>query len=392
MAETNPVKLAILLNSLPPYRAQVHRRVAREVAGVRLYTVLTHEEDGRWAFAPTPELNVVNFGPGESCWSQGFTKQPVHEFRKGGRIIEWIRREGISAVIFAGYNDVGRLRILRWCHRHGVACFVSGDSNIRADVATGVKRWVKRRALSHVLRWATGVMPFGTRGRDYFQRYGVPRERIFFFPMEPDYDLITSLPPESIAAAAQKYGLEPGRQRLLFAGRIIPVKRADLLVDAFVSIAAARPEWDLVLLGDGELRGAVESRVPPQLAARVRFLGHASDMVSVAGVYRSCDVLVLPSDFEPWALVVNEAAAAGLAIVSTDVAGAVEDLVRDGVNGRLFPAGDMAALRECLLDVTDERKTDTMKAASPGVLAEWRRAGDPVVGVRAALRYAGVLT
>src|SRR4051812_35974798 len=189
MAETKPVKVAVLLNSLPPYRAQVHRRIVREMADVRLYTVLTHEEDGRWSLAPEPELNVVNFGPGESCWAQNWTRRPAHEFRKGGRIIEWIRREGISAVVCSGYNDVGRLRILRWCHRHGVPIFVAGDSNIRDDATRGVKRWLKRRGLGRIMAWGARARPFRGRGVGVFEGGGEGRGRVVFFPVGTGFEL-----------------------------------------------------------------------------------------------------------------------------------------------------------------------------------------------------------
>jgi glycosyltransferase involved in cell wall biosynthesis len=131
--------------------------------------------------------------------------------------------------------------------------------------------------------------------------------------------------------------------------------------------------------------------VPANIRTRVQFLGHASDPADVAAVCRACDVLVLPSEQDRWALVVNEAAAAGMAIVSSDVPGAVADLVRDGVNGRVFPVNNLPALRECLLDVTDGAKTDAMGAASLAVLAEWRQRGDPIQGLRDALQFAGVL-
>jgi glycosyltransferase involved in cell wall biosynthesis len=101
--------------------------------------------------------------------------------------------------------------------------------------------------------------------------------------------------------------------------------------------------------------------------------------------------MVLPSDFEPWALVVNEAAAAGLAIIATDKVGAAAELVRDGVNGFIFPASDLAKLTDRLLEVTDDSRIEELKAGSAGVLNEWRRVADPVNGLRQALASCGVL-
>jgi glycosyltransferase involved in cell wall biosynthesis len=123
----------------------------------------------------------------------------------------------------------------------------------------------------------------------------------------------------------------------------------------------------------------------------VVFTGFVNDQATVSALYRASDVMVLPSDFEPWALVVNEAAAAGLAIIATDKVGAAAELVRDGVNGFIFPASDLAKLTDRLLEVTDDSRIEELKAGSAGVLNEWRRVADPVNGLRQALASCGVL-
>jgi glycosyltransferase involved in cell wall biosynthesis len=105
----------------------------------------------------------------------------------------------------------------------------------------------------------------------------------------------------------------------------------------------------------------------------------------VSAIYRASDVLVLPSDYEPWALVINEAAAAGMAIVSSNVVGAAAELVRENVNGKLFAPGDLHGLINSLLEITDAGVTDRMKATSAQVLTDWRQRGDPVDGLRQAL-------
>jgi glycosyltransferase involved in cell wall biosynthesis len=199
-----------------------------------------------------------------------------------------------------------------------------------------------------------------------------------------------------VETARQRFGLAAGRRRIVYSGRLADVKRVDLLVDAFATVAGDRPDWDLLVVGDGPLREALAGRIPPALRGRVTWTGFLDDQETISALYKSCDVLVLPSEYEPWAVVINEAAAAGLAIVASDVVGAAAELVRDGVNGRTFPAGDGAALTAALRDVTAPDVTapdraDAMKAASAAVLADWRRRGDPVEGLRAALTYFHVL-
>jgi glycosyltransferase involved in cell wall biosynthesis len=146
----------------------------------------------------------------------------------------------------------------------------------------------------------------------------------------------------------------------------------------------------LLIVGDGVLRDNLGQLVPEELRQRVVWTGFLENSELVAA-YHAADVLVLPSDFEPWALVIQEAMAAGLAVVASDVVGAARELVEDKVSGRIFPAGDVEALRQAMLDVTDGASIAAYQRQAPVALAEWRRRVDPVAEVRRALVDCGVL-
>jgi glycosyltransferase involved in cell wall biosynthesis len=385
--------LAIISNGLTPYRLHLHRRIAREIPELKLWSLLTHQEGASaWALDAPAEIGAVAFhAPGETSARQGDPRRAAAEWAKGGRVIRWLKGHDVRAVVMLGYNDAGRLRVIRWCAARGLPCFLFGDSNIRGDRATGLRAVAKRAVVGWVVRRCAGVLPCGTLGRDYFVKYGADPARIFFVPYEPDYDLIRNLPAESIDRTRDRFGLGPGRRRLVYSGRLVPVKRVDLLIDAFVAIADRRPEWDLLIVGDGPLRAGLEARVPAPIRHRVIWTGFVGEQADVGALYRLGDVLVLPSDYEPWALVVNEAAAAGLAVVASDSVGAAAELVRDGVNGRTFPRGDLPALTAALLEVTDPAAIDGRRAASAAVLDDWRRRADPVRGLRDALGSVGAL-
>jgi glycosyltransferase involved in cell wall biosynthesis len=384
--------VAIITNSKTPYRLHVHRRLAREITGIRLFSLFTHElSNSPWMLEAPPEIGPVSFGTGETAAGLRSMRQLARDWAKGGRIIDWLREHEAQAVVVAGYVDPSCLRVIRWCRRHGIACFLFGDSNLRGGIARGVKGWLKRLFVTRVVRSVTGVMLCGSLGRAYFEKYDAQPERIFYYPYEPDYGLIQNLSADFISSIAARFGFRPTRRRIVFSARMIEVKRPDLALQAFAAIADERPDWDLVLVGDGSLRPALEASVPASLRSRVMWTGFLGLQEEVSAIYRLSDVLLLPSNFEPWAVVVNEAAAAGLAIVSSDVVGASAELVEDGVNGRIFPSGDLRALADALLDVTSEGRTDAMKQASLALLRAWRDRADPVDGFRAALRYAGVL-
>ena len=389
---TGPVDVAVVANTSTPYRTHLHRRIVHEMPEVRLWSVYTHElGTSPWLDPPPLEIRPVSFGPGEDALQQDRPSRALHEWRKGGRVIAWLKEHGVRAVVMLGYNDPGRLRIIRWCARSGVPCLLFGDNNIHGDIAGGLKALFKRTLLPRVLSRCCAVLPCGRLGREYFAKYGADPADMFFVPYEPDYGLIRGLPDERVEQVRRRFALGPERRRIVFSGRLVRNKRPDIAVDAFAAVADRRTDWDLVIAGEGVMRAELEARVPAALKRRVIWTEFLADPADVSAVYRLCDVLMLPSDYEPWALVVNEAAAADLAIVSSSVVGAAYELVKEGVNGAVFPPGDLAAATQALLAVTDPQRIDALRAGSRAVLQEWRTRGDPVQGLRAALRHCGVL-
>lgn len=387
------IDIALINNSQTPYRLAFHRRLARELDGVRIHSVFTHDVSSfAWTIENPEEINPIIFGPGEPAINQSRPSYALHELEKAGRIIAWMQATGIRAVVLGGYNDPGYLRIMRWCRRNQVPCLLFGDSNIRDDAVTGWRRIVKNTLLAYVIRSCAAFLACGSLGRAYYERYGAPADKIFYTPYEPDYALIQELSPALLDDVCRGRGLARGRRRIVFSGRLIPVKRVDLLIAAFTEIAEERPEWDLLIIGDGPQRKALESLVPSRLTNRVIWIGFLADQREISALYRISDVLALPSRKEPWALVVNEAAAAGMAIVCSDVVGAGAELVKDDVNGFVFPVSATPAdVAKCLRTVTAPDRIDSYKRSSPDVLGAWRVAADPVDGLRHALRAVGVL-
>lgn len=379
--------LVIVSPAQTPYRLALHTRIAREIPELRLWSLFTCQiGHDAWSHV-TPQIGPVSF------WEDsGPSRIPFHlrGWSAGGRIMHWLDQHDVAAVVLLGYADVARLRVLGWCRRHGVPSLLWADSNIRDEPTAGFRHLLKRLLLPRVVRRFSAWLPCGQRGKEYFLKYGATAERIFYFPNEPDYRMIWETPAQKIEQIKSRLGLAADRRRLIFSGRLVAVKRVDLALDAFAAIAARRPNWDLVIAGRGDLEATLRARVPAHLDGRVTWTGFL-DQPDLSALYRACDALVLPSSYEPWALVLNEAAAAGLAIIASDVVGAGPELVRPEVNGLTFPSGNLEALTEAMLRVTADTEIDAMKCASPSVLEEWRRTGDPVAGLRQALTCCGVI-
>ncbi len=141
---------------------------------------------------------------------------------------------------------------------------------------------------------------------------------------------------------------------LLFVGRLAAVKGVPILLDALQKLAQDIPEVRLQLIGDGPERATLEARVAELgLTERVRFLGYRSQS-EVAETLAQTDAFVLPSFAEGVPVVLMEAMAAGVPVVTTRIAG-VPELVREGACGWLVPPGDVTALTEALTKVLRSR-------------------------------------
>ncbi|MFF4349769.1 glycosyltransferase family 4 protein [Streptomyces sp. NPDC001530] len=185
------------------------------------------------------------------------------------------------------------------------------------------------------------------------------------------------------------------------AGRLVPVKRYDLLIEAFAVVAAEHPDWQLRIYGKGEQHDRLRQLIADLgLWNNVFLMGAAAPMEAewVKG-----SIGAAASNFEPFGMTIVEAMRCGLPVVSTDCPYGPGEIIEDGVDGRLVPVGDRDALGAALLELVrdDERRRRTGRAAlenarrfAPGPVVEQaerlfaeavsaRRAGRPVVQERA---------
>lgn len=142
----------------------------------------------------------------------------------------------------------------------------------------------------------------------------------------------------------EMYGQDPDRgykKRLLFIGRLDEVKGVPLLLKSFGDLVGKHPEAELHIVGDGPARATLEAQAKG-LGEAVQFLGYRSQQ-EVAAILKETDILILPSFAEGVPVVLMEAMAARLPVVTTQVGG-IGELVEDGVSGFICPPGDLETL------------------------------------------------
>lgn len=387
------VGLSVVVNAPAPYRVYLHERIAREIPEVDLTSVFLAEGNNQnWKFNDLSHIGAIQMGAGESVGGSGSgLGRKLRAFRKGVRVIRELRRRQTEALIVCGYSELECFMSLLWAKAAGVPVFLWSDSNIKGDRATGLKRFIKNAVVSRIVKAVTGVLPVGSMGRAYYARYGATPEKTFTVPIEGDMSTFQNVPDASVDTVRVKYGLDEERRRMVCSGRLDPVKGYDTAIEAFNEIADERPDWDLVMCGDGELRQDLESRVRPDLKHRVIWTGFIQSQAELAAIYKCCDILVHPARKDAFAVVIQEAVAAGLVVIASENTGAAADLVDDMFNGRIVPSDDREALVEAMIDATTPCRLSQMKRAAERQLDQWYEESDAIEGVREALEYAGVL-
>jgi glycosyltransferase involved in cell wall biosynthesis len=164
---------------------------------------------------------------------------------------------------------------------------------------------------------------------------------------------------------------------IVAAGRLVRLKRYDLLIESFARVAAEYPDWQLRIYGRGEQEKRLRELITDLgLWNNVFLMGAAAPMEAewVKG-----SIAAVTSDFEPFGMTIVEAMRCGLPVVSTDCPYGPGEIIEDGVDGRLVPVGDHEAFGAALLELVgdDERRRHSGRAA----VANARRfAPGPVVG------------
>ena len=267
-----------------------------------------------------------------------------------------------DVVLLTGYYDPAQLLLGLVLKLKGCRIVLQNESTSLDNLRTGWREQIKRA----FVKLCDGYFCFGTRAANYLIELGATPSRIL---VENNAVVDNAgLRATYLAALPNREQEQKARQlppkNLIYVGRLIPIKNLTGLIEAFCEACRANPtaNWGLILLGEGEQKAILQAQVNAlTMSDKIHFLP-GCDWQDVPRFLALADALVLPSQSEPWGLVVNEAMACGLPVLVSDRCGCVDDLVQDGQNGYRFdpnqpdqladrigqllrlPAGDLARM------------------------------------------------
>lgn len=307
---------------------------------------------------PTTEGYAHEFLPAATL---PFLKGPVsNQYPKG--LTRRLRTGGFDAILVHGYATGAAWAGILAGWRLGLPILMQGDTHEHGRELPPLKKRLKRLVLKLLLRKIDGFRAIGTWNRDYWQSYGVLQEKITTSLYAVDNDFFQSQASQQadrISALRRKWGAGPHDVVFLFCAKLITVKAPENLLDAFSLLG--EPKARLVFVGTGALEQKLKARHEQLRVPHVYWEGFVNQS-ALPAYYAAADVLVLPSRFEPWGLVVNEAMACGTPCIVSDVVGAGPDLVDGKGTGLIFHHDQPLALAEAMRIAMD-----------PEVRKEWRR-------------------
>ncbi len=275
-----------------------------------------------------------------------------------------------EVLVVCGYGVTGMGAALRWARRQRptIPVVMLSESTASDDTRVAWREWIKARAV----RQCGGALVGGRLHRHYMGMLGMSDDCIF-----EGYDVVDNRFFEKRVqlvrngACADHSAVRPF---FLASNRFIPKKNIERLIAAFGHYrrSAGTDAWDLTLLGDGELREAIENQIADLALDGAVHLPGFKQYDELADYYARAGCFVHASTTEQWGLVVNEAMASGLPVIVSERCGCAPDLVEEGRNGFTFDPFDVGRLANLMRNVaSDDCDRAAMGRASRDIIERW---------------------
>jgi glycosyltransferase involved in cell wall biosynthesis len=380
-------RLAIVASHVIQYQDPFFRRLAEDPAvdltvfycsraGAEVYEDVDMGTTLRWDIDLLQGYRHVflrNFGRGD-----GYTRL----INPG--IVPAIARGNFDAVLFfLGWGTITSLLGIAACRISGTPFLLYGDSSFPPPERSW-RDGVRFVFLRTIFQLAAGFMTSGVLNAAYYRHYGADPRRFFLLPWAIDNERFAAASrfgPGEREAMRARFGIAPEHVVFVFSAKLVPRKDPMTLLRA-VARMRQRDRAAVLFLGHGELRGELEA-FAREHGLRAHFAGFVNQS-DLPKHYAMSDVFVLPSVYEPRGAVINEAMACGLPVIVTDRCGSIGDIVIEGANAFVVPAGDDEAMARALDELMDESRRARMAARSREIIATWDYARG-VEGVKAAM-------
>jgi glycosyltransferase involved in cell wall biosynthesis len=249
--------------------------------------------------------------------------------------------------------------------------FSTDASDINPRNKQKLKTWLKRLVLPHVFKLGDSIMVGSTPGKKVVNSLGIPEQQIILTPFATDNKWWTSQSAQvNVAEVRKQWDISENANVLLFCAKLQSWKRPADVLKAFAKAHVLNSY--LIFAGDGSLKLELEAEARDLgIADNVRFLGFVNQS-QLPSIYSAADLFILPSEYEPFGVVVNEAMLCCCPVIVSDRVGSGYDLVKHGETGFVYPCGDIDTLAKIVKEAFSDRdRLKSMGVAAAKSLESW---------------------
>ena len=352
-------KLAIITTHPIQYNAPFFKMLSeRKRIAIKVFYTWSQSASGSKfdpGFKQDVEWNLPLFDGYEYTFVENIAAEPgSHHYRgiNNPTLINEIQAWGGTEILVYGWNFKSHWLAIRFFHNK-LPVFFRGDSTL-IDEKKGLKQLLRKIALKYVYSYVDTAFYAGIANKAYFKAMGLKEKQLVFMPHAIDNSRFAANDVNIAAGNELREALNIPADAVvfLFGGKMEKKKQPDFLIESFVSLKSNTAY--LILAGSGKLEKTLKETY--LYHPFIKFIGFKNQN-QMPAVYNCCDVFVLPSKGpnETWGLAINEAMAAGKAIVASDKCGGSYDLIQNNKNGFVLKSGDNTSLSRVLAFFTNNK-------------------------------------
>ena len=261
-----------------------------------------------------------------------------------------------DAVVVYGYSQALQRRTIRWATGAKVPLLMIADSELRRR-RSRLLRPVKAIILPRILRKIDLFLTVGDANEAYYRHYGALDETFIrcSFPVDVKaFDAVKPTRSEIGVRLREELGIPSSHKVVLTVGKLVPGKRQADLIAFSNAVQSRRRDITVVLAGSGHDEESLKAKALKVGPGGVLFAGfvHPSKLVEY---YAAADLYAHCSEVEAHSLAISEAIYSGLPVVASNRCGSFgpSDDVRPGLNGFVYPCGNIAELSSALMMIID---------------------------------------
>ena len=290
-----------------------------------------------------------------------------------------------------GYNYFAYILAFFAAKFSGKKIFYRSETHLNLKKSKWRQR-VRDGVLRRFFQYIDSFLAIGSLNKAYYETMGVNPSKISLVPYTVDnarFSITRSMSKHNRRTLLRQNGLDHHLPTILFCSKLAERKNPKLVIDAVQSLKSQ--DCNLIIAGNGPLQAELTEYVGALGKTNIRFLGFLNQS-ELPCLYSAVDIFVLPSENEPWGLIVNEVMAAGLPVILGPEIGCAPDLVRHGENGIILEELTVSCLNLHLskLLIKPEKLLE-MGKKSKKIVSKWSYA-ECLDGIKESLQKHGLKT